>query len=260
MAYDTMLYRGTITAGSEVILTQKVGPSTVRAGYGKARLVSVQAFWHSTNAADAPKAQIELKNTNWVRSVKLWAADFNAPAAHARNTQNYINMHGYELPINSAFVVTAKDNTSSAFSGTVTVDVLVTIDYDAIKAINPDDYAGCPVSFDCTQASGVSGAAGDIVRLGSYDVLDPGVSYCINEITSKNVVGMMYVIIGGLQPQAGLIRVIPVPDVGAKIIPTLLGSVAFTKQSFDVSVLSDVAISSQIIPVTLELLASKNSI
>lgn len=259
MAYDTMLYRATITAGSTVILNQIVGPSTVRTGYGNAKLVSVQAFTHSTNTADAPKVQVEYKNNTWVRSNKLWAGKFDDIAAHARNTLNYVYGHGYKLPANSTFIVTAKDITSSAFTGTVTVDVLITVDYDAVKAINPDSYEGCPITFECTQSSGVTGNAGDQVRLGSYDVLDPTVSYCINEISSSNPQGMMYVIIGGLQPQQGLVRVIPCPAVGSKIVPTVLGSVAFTKQSFDIYVLSDVAISNQVIPIYLELLASTNS-
>lgn len=259
MAYDTMLYRATITHGATVNLNQIVGPSTIRTGYGNAKLVSVQAFVHSTNAADTPKIQVEYKNNNWVRSNKLWAGLFGDAAAHARNTFNYVYGHGYKLQTNSTFIVSAKSIDTSAYSGTVTVDVLITVDYDSIKAINPDNYEGCPVCFELTQPSGVTGNAGDQVRLGSYDPLDPAVSYCINEISSSNVQGMMYVIIGGLQPQQGLVRVLPVPPVGAKIVPTVLGSVAFTKQSFDVYVLSDIAISSQIIPIYMELLASTNS-
>ena len=260
MAYDTMLYRATITAGSTVTMNQIVGPSTVRQGYGKARMVSVQAFHHSTAAADAgANIQIGLKNNTWVRGQELMAGEFNSTVSHARNTKNYMYEHGYELPVNSTFIVTATSLDSSAYTGTVTVDVLITIDYDAIASVNPDNYEGCPVTFTCTQTAAISGAAGTMIRLGSYDVLDPGVTYCINEIYSTNVQGMMYVIIGGLQPQAGLIRVLPCPDV-VGIIPTVLGSVAFTKQSFDVSILSDVAVSSQIVPVKLELLASKNSL
>lgn len=259
MAYDTMLYRSTITYGGTVNLNQIVGPSTIRTGYGNPKLVSVQAFVHSTNAADTPKIQVEYKNNNWVRSNKLWAGLFGDVAAHARNTFNYVYGHGYKLATNSTFIVTAKSLDASAYSGTVTVDVLITVDYDAVKSINPDNYEGCPVCFTCTQSSGVSGSAGAQVLLGSYDPLDPTVTYCINEISSSNVQGMMYVIIGGLQPQQGLVRVIPCPPVGAKIVPTVLGSVAFTKQSFDIHVLSDIAISSQIIPIELELLASTNS-
>lgn len=260
MAYDTMLYRSTITYGSTVILNQIVGPSTVRQGYGKARLVSVQAFHHSTDADDVnAKIQVEFKNNTWVRSTQLMAGEFNNTVSHARNTKNYMYMHGYEVQPNSTFIVTATSLDGSAYDGTVTVDVLITIDYDAIPSVNPDNYAGCPVTFTCTQASSISGSANSIVRLGSYDVLDPGVVYCINEVYSTNVQGMMYVIIAGLQPQAGLIRVLPCPNV-VGIIPSILGSVSFTKQSFEVSVLSDVAISSQIIPIKLELLASTNSL
>ena len=260
MAYDTMLYRATITYGATVTLNQIVGPSTVRQGYGKARLISVQAFHHSTDADDVgAKIQIEFKNNTWVRSAQMMAGEFNNPVSHARNTKNYMYMHGYEVQPNSTFIVTATSLDAAAYDGTVTVDVIITIDYDAIASVNPDNYAGCPVTVTCTQPSGVSGAAGSIVRLGSYDVLDPGVVYCLNEIYSTNVRGMMYVIIGGLQPQSGLVRILPCPDV-VGIIPSILGSVAFTKQSFEVSVLSDVAISSQVIPVKLELLASTNSL
>ena len=261
MAYDTMLYRATITYGATVTLNQIVGPSTVRQGYGKAKMVSVQAFHHSTDVDDVgAKILVEFKNNTWVRSSKLWAGEFNQETAHARNTRNYQFMHGYEVPVNSTFIVTAKSLDGTAYDGTVTVDVLITIDYDAVPSINPDNYEGCPVAFECTQSAGVSGSAGDIIRLGSYDVLDPGVAYCINEVSSSNVQGMMYVIIGGLQPQQGLIRVFPCPALGTKIVPTVLGSVMFTKQSFDVSILSDAAVSAQIVPVILELLASKNSL
>jgi len=261
MAYDTMLYRATITYGATVTLNQIVGPSTVRQGYGKAKLISVQAFHHSTDADDVgAKIKVNVKNNTWVRGQMLWAGEFNAATSHSRHTTNYMYEHGYEVPVNSTFIVTATSIDAAAYDGTVTVDVLLTIDYDAVPSINPDNYEGCPVSFECTQSAGVSGAAGSIIRLGSYDVLDPGVAYCVNEISSSNVQGMMYVIIGGLQPQQGLIRVFPVPDLGAKIVPTVLGSVAFTKQSFDVSVLSDAAISAQIIPIYLELLASRNSL
>lgn len=261
MAYDTMLYRTTIAYNSTAILSQIVGPSTVRQGYGKARLVSIQAFWHSTSASDtSAKISIDLKNNTWVRSQKLWAGEFNAATSHARNTTNYMYEHGYEVPQNSTFIVQATSLDANAYAGTITVDVLLTIDYDAIASINPDNYEGCPVTFECTQTTAISGSAGVQIRLGSYDVLDPGVVYCLNEISCPNVQGMMYVIIGGLQPQQGLIRVIPCPAIGAKIVPTILGSVAFTKQSFDVSILTDTAVSSQIIPIYLELLASKNSL
>ncbi len=260
MAYDTMLYRGTITYGQTITLNQIIGPSTVRQGYGKARIVSVQAFHHSTNSADAgAQIQVEFKNNTWVRSAQMMAGEFNNTVSHARNTKNYMYMHGYELQPNSTFIVTATSLDANAYSGTVKVDVLITIDYDAIASVNPDNYAGCPVTMTCTQAAALSGSADTIVRLGSYDVLDPGVTYCINEIYSTNVQGMMYVIVSGLQPQAGLIRVFPCPNV-VGIIPTIVGSVAFTKQSFEVSVISDAAISSQIIPIKLELLASANSL
>lgn len=259
MAYDSMLYRATITYGATVTLNQIVGPSTIRQGYGKAKLVSAQAFYHSTNSADVANIQISFKNNTWVRSTEVVAGDFNNTVSHAKNTKNYVNMHGYDLTENSTFIVTATSLDANAYSGTVTVDLLLTIDYSAIKGINPDEYAGCPVTFTCTQAASFSASANVLTRLGSYDVLDPGVVYCINEVYSTNVQGMMYVVIGGLQPQAGLTRVIACPDV-VGIIPSANGSVAFTKQSFDVSILSDVAISSQIVPIKLELLASTNSL
>ena len=260
MAYDTMLYRATITYGATVTLNQIIGPSTIRQGYGKARLVSAQAFHHSTDADDAnAKIIVEFKNNTWVRSTKLVAGEFNNTVSHARNTKNYMYMHGYQLQENSTFIVTATSLDGSAYDGTVTVDLLLTVDYDAIPSVNPDNYAGCPITMECTQAAAFSASANVLTRLGSYDILDPGVVYCINEVYSTNVRGMMYVIIGGLQPQGGLVRVLPCPDV-VGICPSILGSVSFTKQSFDVSIISDVAISSQIVPVYLELLASTNSL
>ena len=260
MAYDTMLYRATITYGATVTLNQIVGSGTVRQGYGKARMVSVQAFYHSTVSTDVANIKLEFKNNTWVRSAQLMAGEFNAPTSHARNTTNYMYMHGYEVPVNSTFIVTATSLDASAYTGTVTVDLLITINYDAIASINPDNYEGCPVTFECSQSSSISGSASSLIRLGSYDVLDPGVVYCVNEIMSTNVQGMMYVIISGLQPQQGLIRVLPCPALGSKIIPSILGSVSFTKQSFDLLIISDVAVSSQIVPIYLELLANKNSL
>ena len=63
MAYDDMLYRATITQGGSVVLDQIKGPSTIRAGYGNAKLVSVRALWHSTTDSDDPEIKIEYKNT-----------------------------------------------------------------------------------------------------------------------------------------------------------------------------------------------------
>lgn len=260
MAYDDMLYRATITSGGSVVLDQIKGPSTIRSGYGAARLVGVRALYHSTDAADDNvQIKVEYKNTNWTRSNKLYAAVFGAETSQARNTYNYVSGHGFSLLSNSAFIVSA--TTASTIAGTCTVDVIITVDYDAVPSINPDNYAGCPITFSMTQGTAVSGNAGSQVRLGSYDVLDPGITYALNEVSTTNAsLGMAYLVLEGIQTQRGLSRVFPLPVNKTGIVPTILGSVTIVKQSFDLSIISDVAITSQTIPIDMEMLASSNSI
>lgn len=260
MAYDDMLYRATITQGGSVVLDQIKGPSTIRAGYGNAKLISVRALWHSTNDTDAPEIKVEYKNTNWTRSNKMYAAKFGSETAQARNTYNYVNGHGFALLQNSSFVVSAT-NVGGTIAGTCTVDVIVTVDYSAVESINPDNYAGCPVTFSMTQAAGVTGNKGQQIRLGSYDILDPGIVYALNEVSTTNAnLGMAYVVLEGIQTQRGLSRIFPIPYGKTGIVPTILGSVTITKQSFDLSVISDIDIASQVIPIDFEMLASANSI
>lgn len=260
MAYDDMLYRATITQGGSVVLNQIKGPSTIRAGYGNAKLVSVRALWHSTNDSDAPEIKVEYKNTNWTRSNKMYAAKFGSETAQARNTYNFVNGHGFSLLQNSSFVVSASV-IGGSISGTCTVDVIITVDYSAVESINPDNYAGCPVTFSMTQAAGVTGNKNQQIRLGSYDILDPGIVYALNEVSTTNAnLGMAYVVLEGIQTQRGLSRIFPIPYGKTGIVPTILGSVTITKQSFDLSVISDIDITSQVIPIDFEMLASANSI
>lgn len=260
MAYDDMLYRATITQGGSVVLNQIKGPSTIRAGYGNAKLVSVRALWHSTNDTDAPEIKVEYKNTNWTRSNKMYAAKFGSETAQARNSYNFVNGHGFALLQNSSFVVSASA-IGGTIAGTCTVDVIITVDYSAVESINPDNYAGCPVTFSMTQAAGVSGNKGQQIRLGSYDILDPGIVYALNEVSTTNAnLGMAYVVLEGIQTQRGLSRIFPIPYGKTGIVPTILGSVTITKQSFDLSVISDIDITSQVIPIDFEMLASANSI
>ena len=260
MAYDDMLYRATISQGGSVVLDQIKGPSTIRAGYGTARLVSVRAFWHSTTDSDDPEIKIEYKNTNWTRSNKMYAGKFGSETAQARNTYNFVNGHGFQLLQNSAFVVSATA-VGGTIAGTCTVDVIVTVDYSAVESINPDNYAGCPITFSMTQSAGVTGNKGQQIRLGSYDVLDPGITYAVNEVSTTNSnLGMAYLVLEGIQTQRGLSRLFPIPYGKTGIVPTILGSVTIVKQSFDLSVISDINISSQIIPIDFEMLASSNSI
>ena len=260
MAYDDMLYRATITQGGSVVLDQIKGPSTIRAGYGNAKLVSVRALWHSTTDSDDPEIKIEYKNTNWTRSNKMYAGKFGAETSQARNTYNYVNGHGFALLQNSSFVVSASA-VGGTIAGTCTVDVVITVDYSAVESINPDNYAGCPVTFSMTQAAGVSGGKGQQIRLGSYDILDPGIVYALNEVSTTNAnLGMAYVVLEGIQTQRGLSRIFPIPYGKTGIVPTILGSVTITKQSFDLSVISDIDITSQVIPIDFEMLASANSI
>lgn len=259
MAYDDMLYRATITSNGTVTLNQIKGPSTIRAGYGNPTLVSVRAFWHSTNDADDPQIQIEYKNTNWTRSNRLFAAKFGAETAQARNTYGYVYGHGFGLLQNSSFVVAA--TAIGTIAGTCTVDVIITVDYDAVPSSNPDNYKGCPITFPVTQSAGVSGSAGTQIRLGSYDILDPGITYMLNEVSSTNSnLGMCYLVLEGIQTQRGLSRLFPLPAGKTGIVNTVLGSVQIVKQSFELSIISDVAITTQVVPLYLEFLASSNSI
>lgn len=259
MAYDDLLYRATFSAAGQQNLNQIFGPSTIRSGYGKAKLISVRALWHSTAATDDVEVEIEYKNSNWTRSNRLWAGRFGAETAQARNTYNYVNGHGFGVLSNSSFVIGA--NLTGTITGTVTVDVIITIDYDSVPSINPDNYAGCPITFRATQSAGVSGAAGSVIRLGSYDPLDPGITYALNECSTTNAaLGMAYLILQGIQTQRGLARLFPLPAAKTGIVPTILGSVTIVKQSFELSILSDIAVSEQIVPINLEMLASSNSI
>lgn len=260
MAYDDMLYRGVITQGGNIVLDQVKGPSTIRAGYGTPRLISIRALWHSTTASDNPEIRVEYKNTNWTRSNKLWAGKYGSETAQARNTYNFVNCHAFGLLQNSSFIISASA-VGGTIAGTCTVDVIVTVDYDGVSSINPDNYAGCPVTFSVTQSTSVSGNKSSQIRLGSYDVLDPGITYALNEISTSNAnLGMAYIVLEGIQTQRGLSRLFPIPYSKTGIVPTILGSVQIVKQSFELSIISDIDITSQIIPIDMEMLASSNSI
>ena len=261
MAHDDMLFRGTATATGAINFSQIKGPSTIRAGYGKARLKSVRAFWNATDPDTDVDVLIDYKNTNWTRSNKLHAAHWGTLTAQARNTYGVVDCHSFEVLMNSAFIISGNVSGTIDTGDTVTVDVIVTVDYDAVPSINPDQYAGCPITFGVTQAAAVSGAAGTQIRLGSYDVLDPGIVYALNEVSTTNTaLGMAYLVFEGIQTQRGLSRILPLPAGPDGIVPTILGSVEFTKQSFELSVISDTTISGQTIPIYMEMLASANSI
>lgn len=261
MAYDDILFRGTATATGSIVLEQIKGPATVRAGYGQPRLVGVRAFWHAGDADTAVQAVITYTNTNWTRSNKLRAANFDDETAQARSTYNYVDGKGFPVLQNSSFIVSAAISGTIDTGDTVTIDVIVTIDYDKVPAVNPANYGGCPIAFEVTQAAGASGAAGHQISLGSYDFLDPGIVYMLNEVATTNTnLGMAYLIVEGIQAQQGLTRILPLPANPSGIVPTLLGSVQIVKQSMQLSVISDKDLSSQIVPLQLEMVASANSI
>lgn len=260
MAHDNVLYGATITANGTANLQLIYGSATVRSSaYGKAKLKKVQAWAHSSVGTDTPKVTVSYKNNTWTRGNKILAGDFMSPTGHAINTLCSV-MDDAQLTPNSAFTVSAKE-LGGTITGTCTVYCLFTIDYDGVPGFNIEDYAGgCKICFDAEQASSFSTTANVAYRIGSYDLLDPGVQYLLNEVYTSTAVGMCFMILEGLAGQQGLSRLVPLLNSGTVISPSLQGSVKITKQSFTLGIIGDTALSSVTVPITLEMMASKNSI
>lgn len=135
--------------------------------------------------------------------------------------------------------------------------VLIEIEYSAVQGINTEGVAGSPVMKQAINAS-VTGSANVPVNIGTYDNLLQGVTYILSEVSEPlGVTGeAQFLIVEGFSAQAGLKRIIPIKSDG--LAEQIEGSVYLTKQTYNLKVLSNAALSGTAVTINMEMIASTN--
>ncbi len=263
---DNVLFHARMTAnvaaGTVVPIPLMAGIENVRQGYGNAKLKNVCA-WFAKAATDtnAIKAvPISIKNSNWVDSAGLVAGDFNDVTSLTKGNLCFMRGRDKELRPNTAWMIEAvmpawtyNASTAPYFD----IYVRVEIEYDSVPGIDTEFKAGSPVMKQAINAS-VTGSANTIVDIGSYDNLLQGVGYVMSEtsITSGITGTANFLVIQGFSNQRGLVRIFPIKDCG--MAQQIEGSVVLTKQTYNVGLISNVALSGTAVQVNMEMIASSN--
>lgn len=261
MAYDNVIFSGTIpnatAAGTDTILTPIFGAgANIRTGYGNARLVAVEAY---ATGAQAGNIKVRVKNSNQVLPMGLWAVKVGAINALQKNMGSYMSGLSCPLAINSTMNISVRNDATA--TAAVTVHVCLTIDYDAVPAVDPN-VVGFPVVLDYSK-SGVVAAANTVVSIGTYDNLLVARRYILREavVTGMPTTGINWLIIQGFAAQSGLVRAIPIPTVkpveGVEL-RQIRGSIMITKQQYDLAVLSSAAITTTTIGASIEMWTDSN--
>ena len=257
-------YRATanVAAGTVIPLSVQKGIENVRQGYGNARLKNISGwFAKASTDTNAIKAiPIEIKNSNWIDSAGLIAADFQDVTALTKGNLAFMRGRDKELRPNSSWTVQATVPAWTYNASTapyLDIYVLFEIEYDTVPGIDTENKAGSPVMKQAINAS-VTGSANVQIDIGSYDNLLQGIGYVMSEvsITTGNTGTAQFLVMEGFSNQRGLIRVFPMKDSGAA--RQIEGSVILTKQTYNLGLISNVALSGASVQVNMEMIASAN--
>lgn len=264
---DNVLYHArvaqSVTEGQVVPLQLLYGIENVRQGYGTAKLKSIRGMFAvaSTDTNSTPSGiPIDIKNSNWVDSAGLIAGDSKDPTNLSKNNLSYMRGRDKQLIPNTAWMISAKMPwawTKSETAPYLDIYVLIEIEYSGVEGIDTENTLGSPVMKQAINQS-VTGNANAIFNIGSFDNLLQGVSYVLSEVSiTKGAVGTaIFMVMEGFSNQKGLTRIIPIRQSDLAI--QIAGSVYLTKQTYNLGLISNVALTSQAVQLNLELIASSN--
>ena len=263
MASDYVLYHARHTAEGEKKMDVISGSVNVRSGYGNPTLKSVRALYKSSDGGATSRTSVELRNSNWVRSLDVIAAEWSAATSLGTETFGFSSGRDAPLKANSSFNIVS--NTIGALTGGATRDVycLVEIDYSDVPTNNVKTARGFPM----TVKEYLSGAVvpNTQIHLKAVDNLDPGVEYLLSEVRFNHSVQTghtqpMFIILSGVQTMRGLNVIIPVKRSGQDLVPQYETSVKWTKQSYNIGLITSITESSFWADLVLEFVASGNSV
>lgn len=263
---DNVLYHArmtsSVTAGTVVPLSLLKGIENVRQGYGSAKLKNVRAFYATagtdTNALHA--IPVTIKNSNWVDTAGLSAQKFAGDTALSKNNLAYMRGRDKDLLPNTTWTINAVMPAWTYNASTapyLDIYVLIEIEYSAVQGINAENTAGSPVMKQAINAS-VTGSANVPVTIGTFDNLLQGVTYILSEVSEPigNIGTATFLLVEGFSAQAGLMRIIPMKADG--MADQIEGSVYLKKQTYNLAVISNVALSGTAVTVNMEMIASAN--
>ena len=254
VVYSAVINSGT-TAGTVVPLAFTYGVENVRTGRGTPVLKNIRALFDGIYSSGTG-IPIEVKNSNWIDSAGLVAQLIDDTTA--LNKENLAYMPGRDIVLapNTSWTINAKLPANTTSVGTLYV--ILEIEYSDVPGVDPAKLSGAPVLKTCSNAS-VSGSANVPVSIGSFDNLLQGITYVLSEASIVNTTGdtsLNLLVIEGFSNQKGLVRVIPIKATGQAV--QIEGSVYLTKQTYNLSLIRNIALSTAAVTVNLELIASKN--
>ena len=251
-----------VSAGTVIPLSLMTGIENVRQGYGNAKLKNVCAWFAvaSTDTNNVKAVPISIKNSNWIDEAGLVAGNFQDVTSLTKGNLCFMRGRDKALRPNSSWVIEATMPAWTYNASTAPyfdIFVRLEIEYDSVPGIDTENKAGSPVMKKAINAS-VTGSANTVIDIGSYDNLLQGIGYVMSEvsITAGNTGTAQFLVVQGFSNQRGLIRIFPVKDSG--MAQQIEGSVILTKQTYNLGLISNVALSGASVAVNMEMIASAN--
>lgn len=264
---DNVLFHARLTtttaAGTVVPLAVLEGVENVRQGYGTPVLKSVRGLYAiaATDTNTISGIPVEIKNSNWIDSAGVLAQNFAEDSSLGKNTLGFMRGRDKTVLPNSSWIVQATMPATWTYNASTApyldLYVLVEIEYSAVEGIATENSTGSPVMKQAINQS-VTGPANAKVNIGSFDNLLQGITYVMSEVSqSSGITGTaQFLIIENFSNQRGLERIIPIKANG--IADQIAGSCYLTKQTYPVSMISNVAYSAASIQINMEMIASSN--
>lgn len=264
---DNVLFHARLTsttsAGTVVPLAVLEGIENVRQGYGVAKLKSVRGLYAvaATDTNVIAGIPIEVKNSNWIDAAGVLAQKFAADTSLGKNTLAFMRGRDKEVLPNSSWIVQATLPATWTYNASTApyldIYAILEIEYSAVDGIATENATGSPVMKMAMNAS-VTGPANAKVNIGSFDNLLQGIQYVMSEVSqSSGITGTaQFIVIEGFSNQRGLERIIPIKSDG--IADQIAGSCYLTKQTYGISMISNVAYSAAAIQINMEMIASQN--
>jgi len=264
---DNVLYHARLTAntsaGTVIPLAVLEGIENVRQGYGEVKLKSVRGlFAHATTDTNTMTGiPVEVKNSNWIDSAGVLAQDFAEDSSLGKNTLGFMRGRDKGVLPNSSWIIQATLPFTWTYNASTApyldIYILLELEYSGVDGINTENSTGSPVMKQAINQS-VTGPANAKVNIGSFDNLLQGITYVMSEVSqSSGITGTaQFLIIEGFSNQRGLERIIPIKDNG--IADQIAGSTYLTKQTYGLSMISNVAYSASSVQVNMEMIASAN--
>lgn len=256
VVFSAVVSNGAI-AGTVIPLSFTYGVENVRTGRGTPVLKNIRALFDGIYTAGTG-IPIEVKNSNWIDSAGLVAQLIDDNTALNKDSLSYMSGRDMVLAPNTSWIINAKLPANTT-DGSGTIYVILEIEYSDVSGVDPAKIAGAPVLKTCSNAS-VTGAANVPISIGSFDNLLPNTTYVLSEASIINTTGntsINILVIEGFSDQKGLIRAIPIKATGQAV--QIEGSVYITKQTYNLSLIRNLALSAAPVTINLELIASKNS-